>query len=343
MLLPISLVSALSGLALAVPVLQECDPQPGESSYYSDYRGKADALPANITKAPILPTTKGKAGADDVLFQNLLSAEWAIYSFYQQGVERFNTSAFVDAGFPNTTYDRISEIRDNEAGHLAIFQAQISSSSTTPGACQYEYPYTDAASYLELQTLLEVSSMAFLTGLILQASLNASKAALLAISAVESRHNTWSLLDIWHRSPFAGPADTTFPYAHQILETTTLFIVPRSCPAANPAYPNPSQKLPQLQLGSKGSASLDQPGAVLQMAYLDPHNVPRFQPGRQYWLVAFHGLANHSMPFDVGTASAVVPEGIEPHKGIVVFVVADCAGAPTARSVLAGPLVVRLV
>jgi hypothetical protein len=242
----ISLLTALLNPAIAAPVVLQSCPKPDESSYYSTYRGKTDAYPANATKAAIHPTTNSAPGLDDLLFQNLLSAEWTIYNFYQQGVERFNISAFIDAGFPNTTYDRISEIRDNEAGHLAIFQDQISSSSVKPGSCEYVFPYTDATSYLEIQTLIEVSSMAFLTGLVLQAKIDVSKAALVAIAEVETRHNTWSLIDIWNANPFASPSDTIFPYANEILESTNLFIVPGSCPTDNPAYPYPSQKLPML-------------------------------------------------------------------------------------------------
>lgn len=330
------LTAASARLALGAPVPAD-NPQPGQSPYYSIYRGKSDAFPANITKAATLPTLNGPPGADDLLFQNLLSAEWAIYSFYQQGVSHFNTSTFVEAGFSNTTYDRIAEIRDNEAGHLAIFQNAISSTSVTPGACGYEFPYTDATSYLELGTLLEVSSMAFLTGLVLQAKLDTSKSTLVAIAETESRHNAWSLMDVWRASPFAGPADTVFPYANEILETTNLFIVPGSCPPENPSYPSPTQKLPLIS--NIGNATLEQPGSTIGVGFPEKNNQPKFVDGHQYYLVAFHGVANTSAPFDVKTGTAVIPKNIEPYKGIVILVIADRPGAPTLESVVAGPLI----
>ncbi|KAF3001278.1 hypothetical protein E8E13_004242 [Curvularia kusanoi] len=329
-------LAAASAVLVTSAPLSVGGPQPGETSYYSTYRGKVDAFPANVTKSARLPTLNGPPGDDDLLFQNLLSAEWAIYSFYQQGVARFNTSAFEEAGFPNTTYDRIAEIRDNEAGHLAIFQEAISSASTRPGACEYQYPYTDATSYLELGTLLEVSSMAFLTGLVLQAKLDVSKAALVAIAETESRHNTWSLMDVWRANPFAGPSDTIFPYANEILETTNLFIIPGSCPPENPPYPSPSQKLPFIS--NVGNATLE-PGSQINVAFPDKSNQPKFVDGKDYYLVAFHGVNNASSPFDVKTGTAVIPADIEPHKGIIIFVIADCPGAPTLESVVAGPLI----
>ncbi|KAG9203638.1 hypothetical protein G6514_002656 [Epicoccum nigrum] len=335
MLLQFLFLTAAS-VAIAAPARMN-GPQPGQSSYYSTYRGRPDAFPANVTKAVKLRTSNGPPGADDLLFQNLLSAEWAIYSFYQQGVSRFNTSALEEAGFPNTTYDRISEIRDNEAGHLAIFQNAISHTSITPGACEYEFPYTDATSYLELGTLLEVSSMAFLTGLVLQAKSDTSKATLVAIAETESRHNTWSLMDVWHANPFAGPTDTIFPYANEILETTNLFIVPGSCPPENPPYPSPSQRLPLMN--NVSNTTLEQPGSSISINFPDKDNQPKFLDGKDYFVVVFHGVANVSIPFDVNTGSAVIPEEIEPHKGIIILVIADCPGAPTLESVVAGPLI----
>ena len=165
----------------------ECGPVPGESLIYSDYTPKSPPFPASVTSA-IPATNTGPAGEDDVLFQNLLSAEWAVFSFYQQGVEAFNDSVFVDLGLPNTTYQRITEIRDNEAGHLRIFQDSISSASVKPGACSYEFDWADATEFLALQNIIEVSSMAFLTGLAQQAKAPSTVGALVAIGETETRH-----------------------------------------------------------------------------------------------------------------------------------------------------------
>jgi hypothetical protein len=315
-------------------------PIPGQSPLYSSYRGKAPPFPANVTD-PIKPTAKGPPGTDDLVWQNLLSAEWVIFSFYQQAVEKFNETAFIKAGYPNTTYDRIQEIRDNEAGHLRIFQNEITPTSIKPGSCKYEFPFDDPTSFLALATLIEVSSMAFLTGLVQMAKLPASQGAMTAIAATETRHETWTLLDIWKTNPFGGPADTAFPYANQVLDITHAFIVPNSCPLENPVYPSPRQNLPQFSpISSTKSIT---PGSNIVLNFTDPTNQPSFHKGVQYYATFFHGPYNISVPIDTENwphkdIKVKIPSQFE-ERGIIIVVVADTVGAPTLTTVKAGPLI----
>ncbi|KAI4865047.1 ferritin-like domain-containing protein [Hypoxylon rubiginosum] len=313
-------------------------PVPGQDPLFSSYYGKDAPFPAYLSDV-VLPTKIGPPGEDDQVWQNLLSAEWIIFNFYQQAVEAFNTSSFIKAGMPNTTYQRIQEIRNNEAGHLRIFQNQISATSLKPGACEYQFPFYDPISFLALVTVLEVSSMAFLTGLVQDATLPSSQAAMLAIAEVETRHEVWSLMEIWKTNPFAGPADTVFPYANQILDTTGAFIVPGSCPKLNPVYPSPRQGLPALSAASDTTSLI--PGSNIGLNFTDPTNQPSFAAGTQYYAVFFHGVANISVPVNTTAWPAqeirvTIPKQFET-KGVIVAVVADTPGAPTTDSVVAGP------
>ena len=308
-------------------------PIPAESSYYSSNSDKSTPFPGNYTQ-PVFPVSNGTKGADDLLFQNLLGAEWAIFAFYQYGVETFNTSVFVEAGYPNTTYDRIVEIRDNEAGHARIFGEAISNASTKPALCKYQFGLSTPVAYLAAHTVVEISSMAFLTGLILQAQLDSSKATLLAIAETESRHEAWGLIDIWNESPFGGPVDTVFPYANEILDTTKVFIVPGSCPAGNPDYPVPSQSLPAVSYVSNSTTLA--PGSPVTLAFTDPDNQPTFEDGTTYYAVFFHGLLNITEPFDTKTYATTIPEEFEA-KGLFLAVISDTPGATTLDSVKAGP------
>lgn len=73
--------------------------------YYSTCRGRTGVFPANVTKTVTLPPSTSPLGANSFLFQNLLSAKWAIYSFYRQGGSCFNAiiiSVITDSpGTPN--------------------------------------------------------------------------------------------------------------------------------------------------------------------------------------------------------------------------------------------------
>lgn len=309
-------------------------PIPGESSYYTSDNSTSPPFPGNYSQ-PVFPTSNGTAGPDDLLFQNLLGAEWAIFAFYQYGVETFNQSVFEEAGYPSHTYQRIIEIRDNEAGHARIFQEQISSASTKPALCKYQFGIASPVAYLAAHTVVEISSMAFLTGLILQAQLNSSKAALVSIAEIESRHEAWGLIDIWQQSPFAGPADTIFPYANEIIDTTRVFVVPGSCPPGNPDYPVPSQNLPSMSYLDKSTTLL--PGSPLTFVFSNPTNQPHFEAGKTYYAVYFHGLLSITEPFDVKTNASVIPLELEA-KGLFIVVISDTPGAPTLESVKAGPL-----
>ncbi len=315
-------------------------PIPGQSSLYSTYDGVAPPFPGNVT-APILPTATGPPGADDVIWQNLLSAEWVIFSFYQAGVEAFNASDFVSAGFPTSTYTTIAGIRDNEAGHLRIFQNEISATSVKPGACKYQYPFDSPAGFLALATFIEISSMAFLTGLVQEPQSKAARGAMLAIAQVETRHEVWALLNIWGSDALAGPADTVFPYANQILDETKVFIVPGSCPPENPVYPTPDQNLPTFTTAS-GTKSLA-PGSTITLNFTSPANQPEFEKGKGYFAVFSHAVSNISVPIDTSRwpkepISVTIPHEFEA-KGIIIAVLADTPGAPRLETVVAGPAI----
>ena len=311
-------------------------PVPAESPYYSNYCGTSPPFPGIYTR-PVFPTESGPPGSDDLLFQNLAGAEWAIYDFYQFSVNTFNESAFYKAGYPATTYQRIIEIRDNEAGHARIFEVAISNTSTKPAQCKYKFGITTHVAYLAAHTILEISSMAFLTGLILQPKLDSSKAALVVVAETEARHEAWGLIDIWRRSPFGGPVDTVFPYANEILDTTKLFIIPGSCPAGNPTYPIPSQALLSLSSAEKSTALL--PGSPITLAFPNPAKQPKFMAKTTYYAVFFHGLLNVTEPFNLKTNASRIPREFEA-KGLFLAVIPDTPGAPTIDSVKAGPLVI---
>ncbi|KAH6631323.1 ferritin-like domain-containing protein [Chaetomium tenue] len=338
--LPLRVPSNYSGEAqkLADP---EYGPIPGQSDLYSSYWGTERPFPSNI-RDPIFPTEDGPPGEDDFVWQNLLAAEWIIFDFYQQGIERFTDEDFKKIGMPDNTRHRLLEIRNNEAGHLRIFQNQISPTSIKPGPCEYMFPLTDPLSYLTFMTVIEISSMAFLTGLVQMAENEWNQGLIAGISQTEARHEAWVLIDIWKMNPFAGPADTVFPYANQILYSTHGLVVPGSCPPENPEYPYPLQRLPAL-FATPDTKSLA-PGATITLAFTEADNQPVFDPDTQYYAVFTHCVNNISVPIDTKgfperPITVTIPAAFET-KGVIVALIADQPGAPVMESVVAGPAVI---
>lgn len=352
LLLRAGLAAALSTAVVSTPVALKRDmhsetqmladpnwgPIPGEDPIFNDYFGVAPTWPGNLTDA-ILPTANGAPEHDDRIWQNLLAAEWIIFWFYQQAIEMFTDEDFAAAGLPNTTMHHIMEIRNNEAGHLRIFQNQISPNSVKPGSCKYNFPYKDPLSFFALMTILEVSAMTFLTGLVQQLEKNPSKGAMLAIATTETRHEVWVLMDVWKENPFGGPSDTVFPYADEVLDSTAHFQIPGSCPPENPEYPMPRQHLPGLS-AAKHTESLA-PGSVITLSFTDPDNQPVFDEDKDYYVVFFHGVSNETVPiytcaWPEKNITVQIPPMFE-QKGVIAAVVADAPGAPTKESVVAGP------
>ncbi|GFG14798.1 hypothetical protein IFM61392_08642 [Aspergillus lentulus] len=146
--------------------------------------------------------------------------------------------------------------------------------------------------------------MAFLTGLSRQANLTISKSALMAISQVETSHNIWSLLNVFNTSPFSDPADTVYPYANQILDTTNAFVVPARIAQARP-------------------------GSKVHFVSLDADNQPRFEDENEYYAVFHHELNTVSVPFDRKTNSSPIPERFDPESSITMVTIADRPDAPT--------------
>jgi hypothetical protein len=220
-------------------------------------------------------------------------------------------------------------IPGSEAGHLRIFQDQISNHSLNPGPCKYEFGFNKPTpkTFLALQVYIEVSSMAFLTGLSRQANLTISKSAHMSIVKVETGHNVWSLLDVFNTSPFSGPADTVYPYANQILDTTNAFVVPGSCPKTNPVYPNPRQGLPLLAFNKNGTTA--RPGSKIHFVFSDADNQPWFEDENEYYAVFRGGLDAVSVPFDRKTNRSTIPERSDPESSIIMVTIADRRDAST--------------
>ncbi|KAF2170648.1 hypothetical protein M409DRAFT_19463 [Zasmidium cellare ATCC 36951] len=309
------------------------EPIPGLYEPYNKQQGPDPPYPGN-RKDPILPTSSDPPAPDDALFQSLAAAEWTILDFYNSALRRFKSEDFTELGFPNDTFDRIQEIRNNEAGHVQITLDMISDASTKPGPCQYNCNISTPMEFITRQTLIEASGPAFLPGLTSQAKEPRSQGVITSLSQIEVRHGTWSTMALFNANPFTGPADTLYPYPMQILSQVAAYIIPGSCPKNNPPFPNPPQRAATMI----SNPPFPQAGDEVQFVFPVPQQQPKFEEGKEYYVVYFHALGNLTRRFDVESGKSRIPAEFDKGKGVIIAAIADEEGAGREESVVAGPL-----
>ena len=67
--------------------------------------------------------------------------------------------------------------------------------------------------------------------------------------------------------------------------------------------------------------------------------VPKYEHGKDYYAVFFHGVYNIAMPFDTTTNWSTIPAEFDAGRGITLAAISDTPWAPTLDSVVAEPLV----
>ena len=77
-------------------------------------------------------------------------------TFYKEGIANYSESDFAAAGFDATFYQNLLEVSADEATHVAFITAGLTAAGATPvAACTYDFPSTDAASFVALASVLE--------------------------------------------------------------------------------------------------------------------------------------------------------------------------------------------
>jgi hypothetical protein len=188
------------------------------------------------------------------------------------------------------------------------------------------------------QIITEATGAAFLPGMVANAKARNNQASLAALSQIETRHATWATIDVWGTNPFSGPVDTVYAYPLQILSLLQYNIIPGSCPKENPPFPNPPSAVGGALMQYNRETSQGKPGQDIQFTFPAPQSQPKFEDGKEYYAVFFHGLDNITIPFDTTTCMVKIPDAFDKEKGVIVAVVADQPGAVVEESVVGGPL-----
>ena len=86
-------------------------------------------------RALITPPCLRLPFTDTSLTQYLLTLQHVENAFFAQGLDTFADSDFADAGYPTWVRNRISQIADHEAAHVADMTDALGADA--PAACTY--------------------------------------------------------------------------------------------------------------------------------------------------------------------------------------------------------------
>ncbi|PWN36508.1 uncharacterized protein FA14DRAFT_175820 [Meira miltonrushii] len=292
------------------------------------------------------PSNPAEVSADQILFQNLLAAEWIVDSMYTSGLAFFTQSDFTSAGYPNNTYDQLQSVYQNENGHLKLFERAIDSNVVKPGRCNYSYGFEHIANkteavrvYMNIVSEVEIGSMAYLTGLAHQAEEVETLYTIMGTISAETRHLTYVNGQVLNVGDFVGPTDTIYPFPLQLLSVTKQFIVPNSCPAENPPYPSPDQDLPKLSIDIKKSKIQSKNGSLTLTADLKDT-----QSKNDLSVIFFQSVFNYteratSLGNNIFQVS--IPN-LTSDKGNLIVALSNTSDVTKKEDIVAGPLEIQL-
>jgi hypothetical protein len=152
----------------------------------------------------------------------------AIYSFYVRGLNMFDQAAFDAAGYPKGTRQRLRQIANHEATHIALLSDILGSQTIKP--CAYtlsvslsliayihdwclkldfsDSPFTDLQGFTQLSADLEAIGVTAYLGAAQYITNPSYITAIGSILSTEGRHQAWVSSAVNYDDPWSGPYDT---------------------------------------------------------------------------------------------------------------------------------------
>ncbi|KAL1914415.1 uncharacterized protein VTP21DRAFT_8933 [Calcarisporiella thermophila] len=229
-------------------------------------------LVAAVTATPCYPPKKKMVHGASAVRKNsdldilnfALTLEHLEAIFYREGLKKFNAEHFEKAGFEKDTYERFSEIGNQEKTHVETIQSVIKGlNGTAVEECEYNFPFNDVKGFVGLSKVLEGVGVSAYNGAAKDVQSKDILTAAASILAVEARHNAF-IRKVLHENPSPTAFDTP-QGSRQIFTLAAGFI--KSCPKGSdlnikpfpsltvePASPKAGQRV-MLKFDAKTSSS----------------------------------------------------------------------------------------
>ncbi|WVW82185.1 hypothetical protein I302_104191 [Kwoniella bestiolae CBS 10118] len=202
-----------------------------------------------------------RAVTDTDILQYALTLEHLENAFYHQYLGQFDQAAFQKAGYPDWVRNRIENIAEHEAQHVALLSGALGSAATQP--CTYQFPgITDPTSFLATATVIENVGVSAYLGAASSIMEKAYVTVAGSILTTEARHQAWLYSSVEKGPAWSGPEDTPLDF-DEVYSIASAFI--KSCPSSNPTLP--VKAFPALTIGDDGSitTSASTDGAYVQV------------------------------------------------------------------------------
>lgn len=161
-----------------------------------------------------------------------LSLENLEAAFYQQGLARFDSSAFQAGGYNASVRDRIVLIGAHEQAHVSALNTIIlARGAQAAQPCTYNFPLDSVKTFILTAQTLENTGVSAYDGAVNGLTDTGLQEAAATIATVEGRHAAF-LNDLVEPGTFSGPAMDTALTPAQVLAKASAFIV--SCPTPPP-------------------------------------------------------------------------------------------------------------
>ncbi|KAL4953755.1 ferritin-like domain-containing protein [Aspergillus filifer] len=194
------------------------------------------------------PVDKRADVTDADILNYALTLEHLEAAFYEQGLKNYTKADFMAAGVSETVYNNLKSVAMDEKAHEDFLTQALTKAGASPVArCTYNFPATNAKSFLALGNILEgVGTSAYLGA----AASIMDKTYLTAagsILTVEARHSAYLRAALGEK-PAAQPFDNPLGL-NEVYTLASPFIA--SCPESNgelpvKAFPTLTMEMPSM-------------------------------------------------------------------------------------------------